>query len=162
MDIGGGVGAIQLALVGEGVREVTSVDASSAYVSAARELAREQGVRARISYVHGDFTEVADRLTQADIVTLDRVICCYDDVASLVSRSAECAARLYGVVYPRSNFMSRMAVALSNVWLRLNRSPMRTFLHAPEAVDALIRERGFTPFSRQTTAIWQVVAYQKH
>jgi hypothetical protein len=54
-----------------------------------------------MSFQYGDFVALAPALSAADVVTLDRVICCYDDMPALVGRSAALAERLYGVVYPR-------------------------------------------------------------
>ena len=44
---------------------------------------------------------MSDEIEAADVVTLDRVICCYPDMEALVGRSAERALRLYGLVHPR-------------------------------------------------------------
>jgi len=80
LDIGGGVGAIQYYLLDRGARKGISIDASSAYLKVAEEEATRRGIEGKIEYRHGDFTTVASDKDQADIVTLDRVICCYDDI----------------------------------------------------------------------------------
>src|SRR5689334_19226111 len=89
LDIGGGIGAIQQELLDAGAERATSVEASSAYLRAAREEAERRGHAGRISYQAGDFVAIADRVELADVVTLDRVICCYPDMEALVSRSAD-------------------------------------------------------------------------
>lgn len=161
IDIGGGIGSVQLALLEAGVRAVTSVDASTAYLETAREAARERGVRARITYIHGNFIEVAGRLDGADVVTLDRVICCFDDMSGLVGASCEQARRLYGLVYPRDRWMTHIGIAAANIYLKIRRSPMRTFIHATELVEAEIRARGFRRAFHGTTPLWQVVVYKR-
>ncbi|HEX7071542.1 MAG TPA: methyltransferase domain-containing protein [Rhodothermales bacterium] len=161
IDIGGGVGAIQLALIDAGVNKVTSVDASRAFLSAARDVARERGVRARVVYVHGDFVEVADRLEPADVVTLDRVICCYDDVDALVESSVSRARRLYGLVYPRDRVLTRLMVGMANAWFRVRGISMRSFVHPTSHVDALIRRSGMEPIFQEETPIWQAVLYAR-
>src|SRR5687768_139711 len=45
-----------------------------------------------------DLVSVAEAEAPADVVTLDRVICCYHDMVDLVTPSAETAPRLYGAV----------------------------------------------------------------
>src|SRR5260221_1650799 len=50
LDIGGGIGAIQYDLLEAGVREVTAVDAASAYPQGARAEAKQRGVSARIPF----------------------------------------------------------------------------------------------------------------
>src|SRR5258707_1794781 len=84
LDIGGGIGAIQLELLKAGARSAVSVDASTAYVEAAQQEARRQGLQDRIQFQHGDFVELADGVPPADIVTLDRSVCCYPDMPALV------------------------------------------------------------------------------
>ena len=124
LDVGGGIGTIQLELLRAGAVAATSVEASSAYVQVARELAAQSAREHQITYVHGDFVSLAGTIPDADIVTLDRVICCYDDVKSLVSLSASKARRLYGVVYPRSAWWVRVPLFLgladTGFYLRAN------------------------------------------
>src|SRR6266581_3906002 len=74
LDIGGGIGAIQYDLLECGAREVTAVDASSAYQRAARAEAERRGVSARIQFQLGDFVALAPQVAAADIVTLYRVV----------------------------------------------------------------------------------------
>jgi magnesium-protoporphyrin O-methyltransferase len=135
LDIGGGVGAVSNGLLTAGVTHATAADASPAYLHAAKEEAKRQGHRERITYHLGDFVEVASRIDPADIVTLDRVICCYDDLEALVSASAERARRLYGVVYPRDTWWDRFGVAPVNLTCRVRRNPFRVYVH-----DALLLE----------------------
>ena len=105
--------------------------------------------------------EVAPRLASADIVTLDRVICCYDDMEALISASAARAERLYGVVYPRDRWWSRAGSSLANLACRVRRTPFRLFIHSPAAVERVIRSQGLTRRFYQTTALWQVVVYAR-
>ena len=112
LDIGGGVGAIQYELLDAGASGAVSVDASTAYVEAAKAEAQRRGHGDRISHIHGNFVEVAPDIEPADIVTLDKVICCYDDVEGLVDLSSQRAARLYGVVLPVTTGCSERRPAL--------------------------------------------------
>ena len=52
-------------------------DASAAYVSAATEEASRRGQSESTTVIHGDLLDVAERLPAADLVTLDRVVCCF-------------------------------------------------------------------------------------
>ena len=101
LDIGGGVGVIEHELLDRGASRAQAVDASRAYLRAAREEAERRGHADRLEQHAGDFVELADTVEPADVVTLDRVICCYPEVDALVSLSAAHARRAYGVVYPR-------------------------------------------------------------
>ncbi|HEV2130216.1 MAG TPA: methyltransferase domain-containing protein [Longimicrobiaceae bacterium] len=161
LDIGGGIGAIHHELLASGAESATHVDASPAYLAAAREEARRRGHESRVTFRHGDFVELAPELPPVDIVTLDRVICCYPDMERLVGLSAARARRLYGLVYPRDRWWLRSVFPLSNLYFRLRRCPFRVYNHPVEDVDAVVREQGLEPRFRGTTPLWQVVVYAR-
>ena len=160
LDIGGGVGAIQHNLLAAGASRARSVDASQAYSEIAGEEAARRGLTARIESSHGDFVALAESIPPADIVTLDRVICCYHDVRALVAASAGRARRLYGVVYPRDVWWLRPVFALGNLALRLRRSSFRIFLHSTTEVEALIAAEGLRPAFQRFDGIWQVAVFR--
>lgn len=161
LDIGGGIGAMQHALLQAGAARAVGVDASQAYLQAAREEATRQGHAQRLEAHHGDFVALADDIGAADIVTLDRVICCYQNMEALVARSADRAQHLYGLVYPRRTWWTRMAFATCNTLLRLRRSSFRAFVHVPKEVDRLLRTCGLVPIFHHHTLLWQVLVYKK-
>jgi hypothetical protein len=162
LDIGGGIGAIQQELLDAGADHATSVEASAAYLRAAREEAERRGTADRVSYHAGDFVELADGVEPADVVTLDRVICCYPDVEALVGRSADRALRVYGLVYPRDTWWVRLGVRAVNLGMRLGRRAFRVHVHRTSAVDAVARRRGLTPKLRRVAGpVWQVALYTR-
>jgi hypothetical protein len=161
LDVGGGVGAIQLALLKAGVPSAVSVDASPAYVETARQEARRQGLGERIEYHQGDFVALAGTIPPADIVTLDRVLCCYDDMPALVRASAERARHLYALVYPRDAAWVRLGVAIVNLFQRLRGSAFRAFVHPTAAVDALLQENGLHRHFYKRSGFWQIAVYAR-
>ena len=161
LDIGGGIGAVQLELLRAGVTEAISIEASTAYVQVAKQVAAEASLDQRITYFHGDFVALADRIPEADIVTLDRVVCCYDDVEELVSLSAAKARRLYALVYPRTEWWVRLALFFENLGCRLRGSPFRAFVHPTELVDRVVRTAGLQLIHLEYTFSWQVVVYRR-
>ena len=161
LDIGGGVGAIHHELLDLGAREAVHVDASSSYLEVAREEVSRRGHAERVAFRHGDFLDVSPALERADVVTLDRVICCYPDMQRLVSASAGLAGRLYGVVYPRDNWMMRVGVPVANLFFRLRRSCFRVFLHPTAAVNAAVQAAGLRERSVRRTPLWQVWVYAR-
>jgi magnesium-protoporphyrin O-methyltransferase len=161
LDIGGGVGAIQFELLDAGAREAVSVDASAAYLDAARREAERRGVSGRIRSYRGDFVALAPELPAADIVTLDRVVCCYADMEPLVRLSAERCRRLYGLVYPRDQWVERTVVHVQNLFRALWRNPFRSFVHPVAAMDALLRSLGFALRSKVRTFAWEVAVYER-
>ncbi len=161
LDIGGGVGAISNELFKAGLSRATNVEASSAYLEAAKDEAERQGHADRMSLRHGNFVDLASDIPPADIVTLDRVICCFPDMQALVGVSVARARKLYGVVYPRDTWWIKTGLAVQNLFFRLQQSPYRAFAHPTAAVDALVRSNGLKPRSSQKTIVWQVVVYAR-
>jgi 2-polyprenyl-3-methyl-5-hydroxy-6-metoxy-1,4-benzoquinol methylase len=161
LDIGGGIGVIQDALLHDGVRVATAVDASAAYLAAAEQLAVERGYRARLQLLHADFVSAAAAVPAADTVTLDRVICCYPDVDSLVSLSAARARRLYGIVLPRETALSRFGLRLGNAFLRLSGSAFRAYIHPLQKIEAILLAEGLRPVARRQTLVWSIRAYAR-
>jgi magnesium-protoporphyrin O-methyltransferase len=159
LDIGGGVGAIQHGLLAAGASRARSIDASSAYVRISAEEARRLGLADRIETTHGDFVTLAESIPPADIVTLDRVLCCYHDVRALVAASAGRAEARYGLVYPRDAWWLRPAFALGNLWLRLRQSPFRIFMHPTQEVEDVIRAQGLRRAFHRCHGIWQVAVF---
>jgi magnesium-protoporphyrin O-methyltransferase len=159
LDIGGGVGAVQHMLLESGIASVTGVDASSAYIQTAREEARRRGVEQQVRHFHGDFVELAEDIESADIVTLDRVICCYDDMHALVTASAGKARSAYGLVFLRSSWWTRLGVRIINFTLWIRGNPFRIFAHRTEAVESLLRQHCFSRVYRRTRGMWQVAVF---
>jgi magnesium-protoporphyrin O-methyltransferase len=161
LDIGGGVGVIGQELLAAGASHLTDVDASRAYLDAARWLAEQRGTAGRAAYHYGDFVTLAPAVAPADVVTLDRVVCCYPDWRALVDASAAKAQRLYGLVYPIDRWWIRFGATLGNAALGLMRQSFRFHVHPTRAVDARVREAGFQRVFRRRGWIWQVVLYQR-
>jgi 2-polyprenyl-3-methyl-5-hydroxy-6-metoxy-1,4-benzoquinol methylase len=161
IDIGGGVGAIHHALLDAGASTATHVDISSEYIAAAREEAVRRGHDSRVLFVRGDFVQLAPQVPAADVVTLDRVICCYPDMEALVGNAAEKARRLFGAVYPPDTWWMRMTARAINALLRLRRSAFRVYVHTPAAIDEVLRRHGLERVARRRTALWEIATYAR-
>jgi predicted TPR repeat methyltransferase len=161
LDIGGGVGVVGMELLAAGAARLTDVDAAAHYLAAARSEAERRGFGARATFRHGDFVELAAEIGSADVVTLDRVICCYGDWQALVDRSTERAGRLYGLVYPLERWWTRLVVGLGNLGMRVTRRSFRFYVHPEREVDARIRGRGFRRVLRERGLAWQTVLYER-
>lgn len=160
LDIGGGIGDIQHALLKSGVSSVTDNEASTAYLEACRQEAERQGHADRIRHIPGNFVEVAEDIAPADIVTLDRVICCYPDMPTLVSQSVQKARKLYGIVYPLDRWWVWLIMELYyNFRHWALRNPMRNFVHPSREVEALIQKNGLERCYYKLMGPWQVAVY---
>ena len=58
LDVGGGLGALEFELLKAGSSQVTNVEASSAYIEAAKAESSRQGFSGRVSHIHGDFVAI--------------------------------------------------------------------------------------------------------
>ena len=161
LDIGGGVGVLQHELVERGAAQVHSADASQAYLDASRAEAERRGYADRASYSFGDFVEIAAGIADVDVVTLDRVVCCYPDMPALVSASATKARSMYGLVFPRQRWPVKMVIAGMNLFNVLKRSAFRVFVHPPDEIDRKIRSFGFERQYSAKTFVWQVAVYAR-
>ncbi len=159
LDIGGGVGAIQLELLASGLGTATSVDASEAYVAIARSEADRRGFADRTSHRIGTLTDLADEVGSADIVTLDKVVCCNADLPLLLGDVVLRARRMVGLVYPRDRWWNGIAAAVLAAWGRLTRDSTRWYVHSETELDNILTCGGFKRREIDRTFIWQVALY---
>ena len=161
LDIGGGIGIIDRELLLAGAGSAVLVDASASYLEVARQLAREANLVERIEFVDGDFVRRAADIDRADIVTLDRVICCYPDVDALVGLSADHANSILAVVLPRDRRLVHAALRIENLWLRLRRRAYRAYAHSNVRVDDILAARGLRPRAERVTPFWRVAVFER-
>jgi magnesium-protoporphyrin O-methyltransferase len=161
LDIGGGIGIIDQELLRAGAGHAVLVDGSTASLEVARQEAGRLALLDRIEFLEGDFVRHADAIGPADIVTLDRVVCCYPDAEALVGLSAARARMVYGLVLPRDRAMVRLAIRLENLWFRLRQKAYRAFVHPTARVDEIAAANGLRLGSVRQTAFWRVVVYDR-
>ena len=161
LDVGGGIGVIDQELLKAGASRAVLVEASPAYLEVAREEADKADLLDRMQIVAGDFVRHAGDIDAADVVTLDRVVCCYPDADELVSTSASHAKRLYGLVLPRDRWYVRWATRLDNVRWWLKRSAFRAYAHANTGIDEQARAAGLVVRTEAFTRFWRVVLYAR-
>lgn len=161
LDIGGGVGAIQHAMLSAGASTATAVEASTAFARAAKDEARELGWSDKVDVRQGDFIDLAETVVAHDIVTLDRVICCYHDMESLVQLSTARASKMYGLVYPRDVWWNRILSRIGNLALWITRNPFRTFIHSDAGVQRIVTQVGLQKVFHKKLLSWQVAIYTR-
>jgi SAM-dependent methyltransferase len=159
LDVGAGVGALSFELLAAGAERVTAVEAAPAYLAAAREEARRRNVADRIDLVHGDFVSVAGDAMPADVVTMDRVVCCYPAYRPLLEAALRRSRRLLAFSYPRDRWYVRAAVRIQNLGRALIRNPFRGFVHSARGMEALLGQHGFVRMQRRETLKWSADLY---
>ena len=78
LEVGGGVGAIELELLAAGADRATNVELSGEYEEEAAKLLAERGLSERVDRRVGDFVD--EPVEPHDVVVMHRVVCCYPDV----------------------------------------------------------------------------------
>jgi len=161
LDVGGGVGAIHHFLLDHGFSRATQVDASTAYLEAAEEEAVRVGHDGRVDFRFGSFPRAASDLVPADVVTMDRVVCCDPDFTGLLGSAADKARRLLAFSYPRPRRSIKFVVAAANGWRRLFGHSFRAYVHSPEAMASVLESRGLRRRWAGGTWIWAVELFER-
>jgi 2-polyprenyl-3-methyl-5-hydroxy-6-metoxy-1,4-benzoquinol methylase len=156
LEIGGGVGEIQLELLKRGAARTTNLELVTAYDGPARALAEEAGLGDRIERRLHDIVEAPDQVAVADVVVLHRVVCCYPDYERLLGAAADHARHLLVFSHPPRNLGSRALVSVENAVLRLTGRRFQSFTHSPEAMLEVLRGRGLTAVHARRGIVWHV------
>jgi magnesium-protoporphyrin O-methyltransferase len=127
---------------------------------ARREAGSQYGSRPT-QFILGDFAVIADTLPDADVVTLDHVVCCYADAEALLRQAAGLARQLLAFTYPRDRWYVRTLIVLENLWLRLTGKEFRAFVHAPERMGAVLEAAGLVRATRRETFVWTLDLYRR-
>ena len=161
LEVGGGIGEIQLELLKRGARGSVGLELTPAYDEEARRLLREARVEQRAERRLHDIAADPETVEPSDVVVLHRVVCCYPDYERLLGAAADHARRALVFSYPRFNAMSRLFIALENVAFRLRRMQFRTFAHPPAAMLAVLGEHGLRPTFAHRGLVWQVAGLER-
>jgi 2-polyprenyl-3-methyl-5-hydroxy-6-metoxy-1,4-benzoquinol methylase len=161
LDVGGGIGVISRELADTGVGSATIVEASPAYLEVARSEAGSQYGSRPTQFILGDFAVIASTLPDADVVTLDRVVCCYPDGEMLLREAAGRARQLLAFTYPQDRWYVRTLILLENFWQRLRGKEFRAFVHAPERMGAVLEAAGLVRATRRETLVWTLDLYRR-
>src|SRR3954464_6767652 len=131
MEIGGGVGEIQIELLKHGAERTVNLELVAAYDGEARRLLAEEGLQDRAEGRLHDIAVDPDGVEPADVVVLHRVVCCYPDYERLLRAAPGHARSVLVFSHPPRNPVSRLVVAAENAGFRLRGSEFRTFAHPP-------------------------------
>jgi 2-polyprenyl-3-methyl-5-hydroxy-6-metoxy-1,4-benzoquinol methylase len=161
LEIGGGVGEIQVELLKHGASHAVNLELSPAYDHEAALLLREANLQERAERVLHDIAADPDAVESADVVVLHRVVCCYPDYERLLSSAAAHAQRLLVFSYPPRNGLSRLFVRGQNLVFRILGREFRAFVHPPSKMLAAIEKQGFRQTLAHPALIWQVAGLER-
>jgi magnesium-protoporphyrin O-methyltransferase len=161
LEVGGGIGAIEIELLKVGMGSAVNVELTPTYESAASELIVDAGLGDRVERRVMDFAEAGTSVEVADVVVMNRVICCYPDMPKLAGAAADRARGMLVMSFPNRRWWTRLGLTVANFGFRVIRFQFRVFLHPPALIVAAVEQRGFKTRLNQPGLIWQVVALER-
>jgi 16S rRNA G966 N2-methylase RsmD len=161
LEVGGGVGAIQLELLRAGAARAENVELSAAYEPYAAELLQAAGLEGRVERRLLDFAAQGDEVPSADVVVLHKVVCCYPDYEALVGAAAAHADSQLALTFPRESRWMKLGIGIVNLIQRARRKTFRVYVHSPDAMIAVARSHGLEPIARHRGRLWEFCGLER-
>jgi magnesium-protoporphyrin O-methyltransferase len=161
LDVGCGAGDVHLSLLEHGVATAVAVDISRGMLDQAAALAKERGLGDRVSYVHGDLIDVAGTIDPAEIVVLDKVVCCYADPETLLRMSGEKAKQFLALSYPGGSWLSACSFRFLDLLGRALRWSFHPYYHDPSELERIVQHLGFSEKFSGRTIMWKLKIYAR-
>ena len=142
LDVGGGIGSMELVLLAAGAERATNVELSGGYEEQAAALLAERGLADRVDRRVADFVTEGAAVEPHDLVVLHRVVCCYPDVDALMTAAADHALTRLVLTYPQERLPIRVGLRVINLWLRVSGCGFRTYVHPVARILGAAEARG--------------------
>jgi hypothetical protein len=155
------IGTIQAELLRAGARSGEIIELLPAYEPYARELAREKQIEDRSTFRVADVLDQPDAVSRADIVVLDRVVCCSPDGVRLVAVAGRLAERMLLVVHPRDRWFIRAGGRAINLIFRALGWSFRIFLHPKDALYGAAQSEGLLVSETGRSFAWEFVSFRR-
>jgi magnesium-protoporphyrin O-methyltransferase len=157
LEIGGGVGEIQVELLRRGASNVTNLELSTQYEHEAARLLAGTGLAGRVDRRFLDIAREPERVEPADVVVLHRVVCCYQDYQRLLCAAAQHATQLLVYSHPPDNPATRAVTWSENFARRVRGNAFRGYVHPPTAMIAAAEGDGLRMTYQHHSRDWDVV-----
>jgi magnesium-protoporphyrin O-methyltransferase len=154
LEVGAGPGTATVTLLEAGMSTAVAYDISASHEPVAGALLQGRGLSDRVEWHTADYLASDDQRT-ADVVFLNRVVCCYPDAVGLMDAVATRTGRLLAVSYPRRRWFLRAGLKAMNGYLRLRRVSFRVFVHRPALIASRATAAGLHPVASGRTALWE-------
>ena len=159
LEVGGGIGALQIELLKAGAARATSIELTPTYEEAATGLLREAGLEDRVERRIMDFADAGETVEAADIVILNRVICCYHDMPKLAGQAAKHSNQVLVLSYPRE--WAKLGLVLFNMGMWVMQMGFQVFVHSHRAIGETVSQYGLKKTSDEPGFIWQVASFTR-
>ncbi|MGH3110503.1 MAG: class I SAM-dependent methyltransferase [Gaiellaceae bacterium] len=161
LEIGGGIGTFQAELLEAGAERGEIVELVAAWEPYARELARAKGLEDRTTFRVADVLDEPDSVAPADVVLMNRVVCCSPDGVELAGTAARLARRTLVLSYPRDVLLVRAGLRVVNLVLRIGRRSIRVVAHPREALLGAAQAEGLGLVESGSRGPWEFATLRR-
>lgn len=155
LEVGGGIGGLQIELLEAGASHATNVEIIDSYEAVARALITEHQLEDRVDRHVSDYAQHPDQAPAADIVVMHRVICCYPDPDRLTAAACARARDRVAITIPREAWWVRLGFSGMNAWLRLRRIGFRGYVHPHAQILDVATTHGFHASRHDRGLLWE-------
>jgi len=161
LEVGGGLGAIQVELLKAGLERSVNVELTATYEGAAAKLLEDERLTEKVQREILDFATRGDTVEPADVVVLNRVLCCYPEMPRLATAAADHARRTLVLTFPNGRWYIRAGLAAANLLFKVFRVQFHIFSHPPELIRQTVEGRGFTTRLDRSSIVWRLVVFDR-
>lgn len=158
LEIGGGIGVLQAELLLAGASTGEVIELVPAYAPYARELARTTGLGDRSTFRVVDLLDHPEQAAGAEVVLLNRVVCCSPDGLDLTALAASLARGTLIVSFPRYLAWTRLASRLENALCHVRGLAYRSFVRPAGDIVNAATSTGLRVVEHGRTRAWEFVA----
>ena len=159
LDIGCGVGLLHQALLERGAERALGIDLAPKMLEHARSRAHALALGDRVEYRLGDFVEMEAQLESADLILLDKVVCCYPDPQAMLGAAARHTRIALALVYPRKHWLGKLSNRAWNLAYRILGSEFRSYVHDPGALHRWLEAKGLRRVFSRDNLMWHTQVY---
>ena len=163
LELGCGTGGLTVELLKGGATWADGVDLSAESLSVARRRADEAGVGDRVQFQVGD--GALAQISLHDWVVLDRVICCYAHVDSLLGNAISAAGSrfIFSVPHDRGwrGLVNRTIVTVENATDRFRGRPCPGYTHSIAKIERRLADAGFGRLRTATVGLWYAAVFER-
>ena len=155
LEIGGGIGVLQAELLRRGAQSGEVIELVAAYRKYAAQLARDLKVEDHTAFRVHDVLAEPGTVERADVVIMNKVICCSPDGLELVTVAAGLARKALVLSFPRFTWPLRVATRLQHLLFRLLGRKYRFYVRPFEAVAAAATAAGLVRSDFGRGSFWE-------
>src|SRR5438309_10679652 len=102
-----------------------------------------------------DFADATGQVEAADIVIMNRVICCYPDMPKLAGAAADHTREVLVVSFPKERWWTKAVIGLGDFALRVARPQLQIFPPPPYKILATAERHALKTASTQISFFWK-------